>query len=205
MKTIYLDNRILLIDEDKNNIKSGNLILVNSNTYCNAICEYRESPCPPPYVCNKDISYKIVAAYPKIEDVNVYEFKILPPNTESDIVKLALDFVNTPIPNHTKQDYDTEIWISGARQNGFIAGYKQAKSETMFSVDDMRKCWNYAGDFFNEYTIDDTLEMNFGEFIQSITKPKEYEFVVEMIDVDYSTVKQPKIINNKIYGFWKEI
>lgn len=67
----------------------------------------------------------------KIEGLPMLEL----PNQEEDIKKLALDFAKTPILNHKEQDLNTEIWISGARQQGFIAGYKAAQKQ--FSESDM--------------------------------------------------------------------
>ena len=86
---------------------------------------------------------------------------------------------------------------------GFIAGYKQAKSETMFSLEDIEKAIGLA-------RIDDGGEtFSSDEIIQSITKPKEYEFVVEMEEVEEwsdeggaFTTEQPKIINGKVLGKW---
>jgi hypothetical protein len=43
-----------------------NDILVNGKTYNNAICKYRPSPCPPPYVSNLDISKKLIAQEPQL-------------------------------------------------------------------------------------------------------------------------------------------
>jgi hypothetical protein len=43
---------------------------------------------------------------------------------DSYVERLALNNAKNNILSHKEQDINTEIWISGARQRGFIEGYK---------------------------------------------------------------------------------
>lgn len=135
---------------------------------------------------------KIIAVSPKLGDLP--EFETLPPNTEDDIEKLAKDWYEKAKLNSSHM----------ADPSSFKQGYKQAKSETMFSLEDMREAFRAS---FG------TGKYGFEQFIQSLTKPKQYEFVPEMEELGevfngqkstkmYSD-KKPKIVNNKIQGKWK--
>ena len=66
-----------------------------------------------------------------------------------------------------------------AFKNGFEVGYNQAlQSKAIFSLEDARLIWNYAGNFFDEKGD----RMTFDQFIQSLTstpiqpKGREVEF-----------------------------
>lgn len=83
-------------------------------------------------------------------------------NQKVDVEKLAKDYSDSI--QHISGDPDLE---SQCREH-FINGYKSNAGG--FSLEDMRKCWNYAGDFFNEHSANNELEMNFDEFVQSLTK-----------------------------------
>jgi hypothetical protein len=202
MKTIQTEKYLLLCDETAE-IKEGNWFVAldetndiyKANTLWVNICKDQ------PQKCNK-----ILASSPKLGDLP--EFETLPPNIEDDVEKLALNFAKTPISNHKEQDLNTEIWISGARQNGFIAGYKQAKFETMFSLDDIENTYQQG---FDDCIAGKHLLQTYKDII---TKPKQYEFIPKMEfiedDDDYfndeetgRSNQQPKIINNKIQGTWK--
>ena len=126
----------------------------------------------------------------KWEYKDIPEFETLPSNTEDDVEKLAYNWLYSIADTINKGNK----YSLKALEEGFIAGYKQAKSETMFSLEHMRKIWEVG-------------------IIQSLTKPKEYEFVPEMEELGevfngqkstkmYSD-KKPKIVNNKIQGKWK--
>ena len=217
-KTIKTDNRYILVDLDKSNIKFGDKIFVNGNTYNNTICEYRDSPCPPPYVSNKEISFKILVAYPPINGIP--EFETLPPNTEDDIEKLAKEFAN----NSTSCDYEEGINVG--KYQGFIAGYKQAKSETMFSLEQVKQAIelsrnikdNSVDDCFTAEDISGCTEIctydwkfhqSEEQIIQVLTTPKQYEFMPETIRVRFpkgedgwEDIYAPQIVNNKIQGVW---
>ena len=105
------------------------------------------------------------------------------PNTEDDVEKLA----NGKYKYCSKDNLD-KITIDEIRnyKNGFIAGYKQAKSETGFSLDNMKKSMFEV--YKNGLREPKDGKENFNEIynrvIRTLTKPKEYEFVPEMEEVD---------------------
>jgi len=116
------------------------------------------------------------------------------PNQEEDIKRLALDYAKTPILNHKEQDLNTEIWISGARQQGFIAGYKAAQKQ--FSEEDMINAIQMARGIREgkeTFTAEDisgctevctydwTYEYEEGEILQSLQK-KQFPTSVELTE-----------------------
>ena len=126
--------------------------------------------------------HKVIATiYPfKLEGLPMLEL----PNQEEDIKRLALDYAKTPILNHKEQDLNTEIWISGARQQGFIDGYKAAQNKK-YSEEDMRDIYNYAKipDVIL-YLRDGTKKIestSFENFIQSLQK-KQFPIAVELTE-----------------------
>jgi hypothetical protein len=146
---------------------------------------------------------KIIAAYPKINDV--LEFETLPPNTEDDVEKLAESIVIKNNPNGVE---NMSMLVFNGLVNDITIALKQAKSETMFSLEDIHKVIDLAR---KEPRI-----MS-GDIVESLTKLKEYEFIVEEEErfsvhgdkhdntMKPDSVKQPKIVNNKIQGTWKLI
>ena len=145
----------------------------------------------------------------KWEYKDIPEFETLPSNTEDDVEKLAYNWLYSIADTINKGNK----YSLKALEEGFIAGYKQAKSETMFSLEHMRKIWE-AGIHFNEeqnyeFLPKEYVKWSFDLIIQSLTKPKEYKFVPEMeaeyIDYpkDRGGIVKPKIVNNKIQGKWK--
>lgn len=197
MKTIQTEKYLILVDEAIQPVNG-----YYYDTFINKIrntnsAEYGKS----------EITLQIIAASPKLG--NLPEFQTLPPNTEDDVEKLATKYAKLKLG----ADYKTNIYPDSHAftygtfaEEDYKAGYKQAKSETMFSLEDMKKC------FYNGGNMKDESEWVF--YIQSLTKPKEYEFIpeIEFIedDDDYfndeetgRSNQQPKIINNKIQGTWK--
>ena len=187
-KTIKIEQGYLLIDEDAINCKIGDTALEGDT---NNIVTFNSS-------CNAGTKKIIASSFP-LEGIPTFETL---PNTEDDVdmSKQLTRYVNE---KHTQEECI-----------GFIAGYKQAKSETMFSLEDMKECYNDAIRYCIELT-----SHRFDNYIQSLTKQPEYEFVVEMIDNGgedwigddingepfWNEKLEPKIIKNKIQGVWKLI
>lgn len=223
MKTIQTEKYLLLIDETAE-IKEGKVL------YDNTIKEiYGESITPnvtiwlrrgtdkeSDIILSRDSNievyktdcYKIIAASPKLGDLP--EFETLPPNKEDDVKKLALIAYPKDIVETSKGCFDD---LNEANRNIWIAGYKLAKSETMFSLEEVRNLkayWFGRGILAQKENKISELKPDL-----SITKLKEYEFIpeIESKKVNYVTpiwspegsyiAKQPKIINNKIQGTWK--
>lgn len=212
MRTVKTDTHLLLVDETAE-IKEGELRVAYSLhgdvpfiSEASDIAEKRK---------RKD---KIIAASPKLGDLP--EFETLPPKAEDNesimegVIKSMSDF-----PYQKNPFLDEKILQFGLRC------YKQAKSKTMFSLEDMIKAYREGAiDMLeaDDYTtVDELFEQkqtkeyrglqNWNEFIQSLTEPKEYEFVPEMEEIKCSkcgcinTKQQPKIVNNKVQGTWKQV
>lgn len=192
MKTIQTDTHLLLVDEI-NTVTKESWVEEKGNIYQLDLGH-----------SGFHIWNKIIAASPKLGDLP--EFETLPPNTEDDVEKLAMKYCPMKMGNKVG-----DVFCKGF-STGFVTGYKLAKTETMFSLEDMKKAYNKGalyGDSDNTYYFDN--------LIQSLTKPKEYEFIVEMeeiVNMDFDVIKgeghynpmyikQPKEINNKIQGIWK--
>lgn len=208
MKTIKTHTHYLLVDETAE-IKEGDYLLKyqhNNHPVANEILQCFANNAPKSLGARTLVQktekwldnsncFKIIAASPKLGDLP--EFETLP--TEDNVIKnLAFDYYNS---NEHYRVVDAFHWSNG---------YKQAKSETMFSLDDMRRCW-YAGiDNQKKYEADEP-EMTLDEYIQSLTKSKEYDFIPEMEEAEeYDKVyghgdkfPRTKIINGKIQGVWK--
>lgn len=147
----------------------------------------------------------------------------LPPNTEDDVERLAEKA--TDAKGYGKED-------GGEYKESWEEGYMQAKSETMFSLEDLVTNFKPEFDkFINNGgangSSEDWIQWQnvvewFPKFLQSLTKPKQYEFVPDMIDNGYEvdmegvggmelgetcwmSKLEPKIVNNKIQGIWKQI
>ena len=151
---------------------------------------------------------KIIAASPKLDGIP--EFETLPPSTEDDVEKTIM---NKWVGRLSKMGFkpDEIDKITEKHSFHYIDGYKQAKSETMFSLEDIENIWNKF--VKEEPPINNGASSDFLVYLkQSLSKQKEYEFVPEMESVyaePYSgdesdfTIEQPKIVNNKIQGTWK--
>lgn len=234
MKTIKTDTHLLLVDETAK-IKGGDKILNPTNEIqtvislekgigTDNICWIKvKETTKLQQILNSD---KIIAASPKLGDLP--EFETLPPNTEDDIEKLAKKL---NIQNNAEAWIYNQLSESPSEDNEFcaevakdywIAGYKQAKSETMFSLKQVKQAINCAFVFSGGKDENETYQdcEDFCLEQVSLTKPKEYEFLVEYIikekydvfgilpenqEIQISYSKQPKIIKNKIQGVWKEI
>jgi hypothetical protein len=107
------------------------------------------------------------------------------PNQEEDVEKLALDYAKTPILNHKKQDLNTEIWISGARQQGFIAGYKAAQNKK-YSEKDIINAFDAARktNGMNQRNQTSNLFKSAKEYLQSLQK-KQFPIAVELTEEEY--------------------
>ena len=164
--------------------------------------------------------HKIIAASPKLGDLP--EFETLLPNTENDveIEKICEKYWKTA---------HKHSWLNCLNHfavlKAMVLGYK-AKSETMFSLEQIKQVINCAF-VFSEGKDENETYQDCEDFCLeqvSLTKPKEYEFVVEMEWFNPKTNKvsdalpnitglndndgcflQPKIVNNKIQGVWKEL
>lgn len=205
MKTIKTDTHLLLVDETvviKTSDWYLDLSVFNNNTTINK--GIYQMVYPKWGKEGQGDCAKIIASFPKLE--GVAEFETLPPNTEGDEMCMfdkAQEYaIGTKSPNRE------------AHRQGFVEGYKQAKSK-MFSLNEVKgllfqvgnamryKGVNYAS-YFNYKNVKEEVD----KVLQSLTKPKEYEFVPEMendIRQTASLYPQPKILNNKIQGTWKGI
>jgi len=106
-------------------------------------------------------------------------YKLELPIQEEDIKKLALDFAKTSILNHKEQDLNTEIWISGARQQGFIEGYKAAQKQ--YTEEDVI---NFTMNMIGQYVHGNTNIWNkelLKESLQSQQK-KQFPIAVELTE-----------------------
>ena len=225
MKTIKTDTHLLLVDEtaeikeNTNTIKEG----LNGDWYWNSIYNSISR-----IGDITDFDFKIIAASPKLGDLP--EFEKLPPNVEDDVEKLHSKAV-VEVSHFWTLKYSSEerrqllqAMALDFGVNMYKEGYKQAKSETGFSLEDIRKEKTRLYHILENYP-----QLNGGELKDEIinkilTKPKEYKFVVEMEEKDipednelkvasdggyyskptqYRRVTQPKIVNNKIQGTWQ--
>lgn len=174
MKTIQTESHLLLIDDSpETKIKDGttplwlnDLEIVHHPDWLN----FDKSDCS-----------IIIAASPKLGDLP--EFETLPPNTENSVEKLALKLYppimvkhNLPIVTQNQIAKTIEVDEHLSYRVAFTAGYKQAKSETMFSLEDMKNLFT-----FTCYQAQNKTMSEFDRFIQDLTKPKQYEFIPEMI------------------------
>ncbi len=192
MKTIKTDTHLLLVDETEE-IKTSDWYLdlsvfksditINKGIYQMVYPKWGKE--------GRGNCAKVIASYPKIEGDEMCMFD-----------KAQEYAIGTKSPNRE------------AHRQGFVEGYKQAKSK-MFSLNEVKgllfqvgnamryKGVNYAS-YFNYKNVKEEVD----KVLQSLTKPKEYEFVPEMendIRQTASLYPQPKILNNKIQGTWKEI
>lgn len=186
MKTIQTEKYLILVDET--------IQPVNGYYYDTFIDKIRNTNSAE--YGKSEITLQIIAASPKLGDLP--EFQTLPPNTEDD--------VETSIRKVIGEEYYKAINKDGSQFNLLKAVYKQAKSETMFS----EKIYNTA-----IQVVGDNKIQTLRQFLQSLTKPKEYEFIVEEERLPFIVNKSkrknplngfeyaPKIINNKIQGTWK--
>ena len=236
METIKTDTHLLLVDEIAE-IKEGDLCydIEASPGYNNIkrITRCLRTAKDSYWNKNKNIN-KVIAALPKLGDLP--EFETLPPNTYTYPEKCCITKEGKTLMNkgcmernhceqpNTENDvveklaaelgfYDSTEDNKGNRTTkAFITGYKQAKSETMFS-----ETFELLKEVSKKIHGADTwdLQKRIYEHIQSLTKPKEYEFVPEMIDNGFEgwddglgafwhKILQPKIVNNKIQGAWKQ-
>ena len=95
-----------------------------------------------------------------------YEQRRVKPNTEDDVEKLMFDAIQKARGN----DYET-FYKLAAKNCADV--YKQAKSETMFSFDILNLLKENG---YYDNAVYDLIK----DYIESLNKPKEYEFVVEM-------------------------
>ena len=203
MKTIQNDTHIMWVDEtaeikeNTNTFKEG----FNGDWFWNSISN---SIARIGDITSYD--FKIIAAYPKLE--GCLEFKPFPP-THDDVI---MEKIIKSIPDFP---YQKNTFVEEKILQFGLRCYKQAKSETMFSLENMKKCYEYA---WNKGRNNQST--NISEYIQPLIKSKELEFVPQMEEVeeyhkfigykeDGSTkhpfIKKPKIVNNKVYGEWKKI
>ena len=229
MKTIQTPTHLLLVDETAE-IKEGDFFVcwetVDGIPSNYEVLEATQSNMHP-FIQDSENYKKVIAASPKLGDLP--EFETLPPNicwdckgniseegicfcnrdTEDDVEKLADDYVRN----------ETDKTIQLISKYSYKDGYKQAKSETMFSEEDlMLAFYEGRGKSAGSSHMRTFKYHSFEDYIQSLTKPKEYEFVVEMEELAKATGKavdhdgfdkehikyQPKIINNKIQGKWQK-
>ena len=202
MKTIKTFTHLLLVDETAEIQEGDWFINTSSQTVHKSdgteIFDYRK---------DKQVNFKIIAASPKLEDLP--EFETLPPNTEDDVEELAYNELDSEATVGVTTKGESQMFIQG-----YFKGYNQAKSERMFSLDDMKKAMFevYKNGIRNPKDGKESFSEISDRVIQSLTKPKEYEFVPEMEKetlyttdgLDYKGDLQPKIVNNKIYGKWKQ-
>ena len=218
MKTIQTTTHLLLVDETAEINNNNWFINLANNTINQATNWIYVSTCR-----------KIIAASPKLGDLP--EFETLPPNMPikesinpiQELINELKDTLSKCLP-----EFKTGIQHSILRASAYLEN-QQAKSETRFS-------WNqvlhYIGKGFrlgkqverqpDYYSLCDPLADLASEILQSLTKPKEYEFVVETIcaygddcpskgayDKQHLCNVQPKIINKDgktfIQGVWKEV
>lgn len=189
MKTIYTKTHILLVDETVDLFEGDKGLSMDNTRVITIQKDWNNSI---------KLANKIIAAYPPLK--GCYEFETLPPNTEDDVEKLSMD--KYPLNYNDGMFNPNNV----QKRKDFVKIYTQAKSETMFSLDDMNRAFEAGMKFIGED------KGSFNEFIQSLTKPKEYEFIPKMglmklnedgEEYGFPDMTQPKIVNNKIQGTWK--
>lgn len=70
----------------------------------------------------------------------------------------------------------------------FMEGWSKHAEKYKFTKEDMRNCWNYSGDFFEEHSENGKLNKNFDEYIKSLQQPREIieiEFETNVMSQDY--------------------
>lgn len=160
MKTIQTKTHLLLVDET---IKGRSGYNYNYGLFKIDKLEYSYEKHSTEWNC----CVKIIAASPKLGDLP--EFETLPPNTGDDVEKLADDYFNKNYPVEITRASDKKAILED-----YIAGYRQAKSETGFSLEDMVIAMREYGNWclsMNEKTK--SFEQARFDIIQSLTKPKE--------------------------------
>ncbi len=216
MKTIQTSTHLLLIDETAETYVKNDWILDNLDDNIIHEVEVKSG------ILMKG-EFKIIAASPKLGDLP--EFETLPPNVEFYCLACGIS-QETPfgkcaphhihcecklrtLPSNTEDDVE-RLAENNAKKVGhyagyqdYISGYKQAKSETMFSLEQLKIAMRNASMF--TYT-----KKGIEKYIESLTKPKQYEFVPEMIQYvgiggRFPQFDKPNIISNKIQGIWKQI
>lgn len=154
-----------------------------------------------------DHNFKIIAGIEGLPKLDLSAIEI----GWVDVEKLA--YKRLPImPTFDKGEIinsDTNFFI----RLGWVEGFKASQSlnEKKYSEEDMRKSFD-AGIHFNEessekFVVSDGNKWRWEDFIQSISKPKEYNVEVEMEDIGnkdkvYNCSSKsewiPKITNNTI-------
>ena len=197
MKTVYTENHILLVDETID-IKEGKPCYVDGGIGRKGIDTF-----------NSSIRYsvqplKIIASHPPIE--GCLEFGTLPPNIENKPISIK-EYVTDVFGINNNRLSIEDLVLSGNDIIETIEGYTQAKSETMFSLEELE----HISKSFAAQQYQNDFQLNFRDWFNinkdKLTKPKEFEFVPEidstLVGLNLADKGQPKVINNKIYGSWK--
>lgn len=186
--THYLIKSINAIVSDAE-INEGDKILVNAPTYNNSICEYRNSPCPPPFVSNKKISKKIEYSNNPLEGLKPFELV-------DEVEELAEKYIKDTPSQYDNHDLNSACdW---GKEQGFIAGYKAKagfkESQMLDFVD-----WTYR----NNYSRSHKGFYNGKKFHPDWKQPKELLTLylqeqenrpIEVIQISDSVFKIKKIV-----------
>ena len=178
METIKTDTHTLLVDETAE-IKEGDYMLYKSRFLDGTVKTYEDyqkadwniqlvTLSDAPYIQRavegknaqaglKGV-FKIIASSPKLGDLP--EFETLPPNTEDDVEKLAYE----------QFKHLGNTLVTKGKKLGYVIGYKQAKSETMFSLEDIKKAWD-NGNNYHRGSLIQASQFTFEKTIESLTKP----------------------------------
>jgi hypothetical protein len=124
-------------------------------------------------------------------------FAELPPLPDDDVEKLLIK--EYPLTGSVSIDARNYL-----RKEGFIAGYKAAKSESGFSESDVINAIGFGQK--NKFTSPEDAEIQTDKYLQSLTA--QWEFVPEekrQVNIDMNGNNQPEyvIINNVMQGKWK--
>lgn len=190
---INLDNHLILINDEEP--KEGDTYLLNNNIGC--IIEIKQNSVKTKW---KDLSFswgnnistdhiinlsnakKVIAQSPNIILFKEMDWVKKGVGMQGLAITLGKEYINK---NFTYDDISEELNCYKHLET-YIEGFTKSQSlkNPQFTLEDMRNCWNYAGDFFDEHTSEGTLKMNFDKFIQSLKpkteQPKQWE--VEVVE-----------------------
>ena len=199
-ETKIIGNQYLLLDVE-GEIKEGDWCCADNHAGKGFIQSLNKTP------FKTKLWSKILAATPRIG-----ELPLLPPlPSEDDEVERMAEKCREEINRiaHCCTNEENNVF-----DTGYILGYKAAKADKMYSLEDMKKAIEKAQTTAyvktQLYSDHSTVKHNFtaDEIIQSLSKPKVHEFVPEMetINQDYrfdvGQITRPKILNGVMQGQW---
>lgn len=218
-KLILLKDRNILVSDETP--KDGNTVLVHGKTYNNEIHTFMNTPCPPPYIGNKNICQKIIAGVDTLPTL-IYsdEVKQLLREKygwidENNMIVAAQQYALDKCKDNMAALTKTKV----AWENGFKA--HQSITNKIFSLEDVKKAFEEGIKFeqsdnknaYDNYNYNKDIMLD--TCIQSLQQPIQLSVEVEMIEKCHvgctkfilngsksrccgETIYEPKITKNSI-------